>query len=173
MRKWSKLKKSMEERLAESLQGRVQYHVTHYGKGDSYTKSRGWITLDGRELLNAATSEALIEFYRIAHEVREINRTTDYRDAAQKQGYYESYDQASQILLQDGRFSLADFDTACEAYLSLSIDDAITSDNILIRAFSMLDRRLGKRRISSMTLLASEHPLVRQFYELRVEAEGD
>jgi hypothetical protein len=35
----------------------------------------------------------------------------------------------------------------------------------------MLDSRLGKRRLRTLQLSNDEHPLVRQFYELRYEAE--
>jgi len=43
---------------------------------------------------------------------------------------------------------------------------------MLIRAFAMLDSRLGKRRLRTLRLANDEHPLVRQFYDLRCEAEG-
>ena len=56
--------------------------------------------------------------------------------------------------------------------LLLSIDEALKSDNIFIRAFAMLDSRLGKRRLRTMHLSDDEHLLVRQFYDLRCEAEG-
>ena len=45
--KWSKLKKAAEALLADALKRRIQYHVTQYGPGDSYTMARGWITFDG------------------------------------------------------------------------------------------------------------------------------
>ena len=172
MRKWSKLKKDLEERLADSLKDRVQYHITHYGSGDSYTNSRGWITLDGQEVINASTTKFLTKYYRVAHEVRVINNTLDYRDAIQRAGYYDAYEQAERVAHQDGHFSMADFILACETYVSLSIDEARSSQNMLIRAFSMFDRRLGKRQLAKVERADFEHQLVRKFYQIRCEAEG-
>ena len=37
-----------------------------------------------------------------------------------------------------------------ESYLLLSIDDILASENVLIRAIGMLDRRLGKRRLRGL-----------------------
>ena len=57
------------------------------------------------------------------------------------------------------------------AYLHLSIDDILASENVLIRAIGMLDRRLGKRRLPALAGSVN-HPLVRLLYVFRCEAEG-
>nr|WP_165983516.1 hypothetical protein [Macrococcus goetzii] len=41
--------------------------------------------------------------------------------------------------------------------------------HVLIRAFAMLDKRLGKRRFSTLDI-SNEHKLVQQFYEIRKQS---
>ena len=55
---WSKIKKLAEELICPALQGRVQFHLTSYRMDtDSHSspasqRGRGWITVDGAEVLN-------------------------------------------------------------------------------------------------------------------------
>lgn len=57
------------------------------------------------------------------------------------------------------------------AYLNNSIEDALVHENQLIRALSMLDRRLGKRRLQNMDV-RTEPPLLQLLYLVRCQAEG-
>jgi hypothetical protein len=41
-----------------------------------------------------------------------------------------------------------------------------------VRALAIIDRRVGKRRLRMLEVGPLEHPLVRQLYQLRCEAEG-
>jgi hypothetical protein len=52
-------------------------------------------------------------------------------------------------------------------YPSLSLAEALESDDFVHRALAMLDRRLGQRRLASLELRADEHPLVSQLLEFR------
>ncbi len=56
---WSKLKKQFESFLAASLCGRLKVHVTEYTHANSMDVGRGWITLDGREIV----SVQILSFY--------------------------------------------------------------------------------------------------------------
>jgi hypothetical protein len=56
--KWSKIKELTESFLADSLKGRVQYHITRYARNSS-TMSRAWITLDGKEIANFSNVEVM------------------------------------------------------------------------------------------------------------------
>jgi hypothetical protein len=58
-----------------------------------------------------------------------------------------------------------------ESYLSLSIDDALLSSNLLIRALAMADRRVGKRRLQTLRMGSREHVLVRKMFAIRCEVE--
>ena len=83
----------------------------------------------------------------------------------------------------DGR-EIASFDTSSsdyddyraledlKRYLMFSIDDALRSPSPLVRGLAVIDRRVGKRRLRSLEIGPDEHPLVRELYQLRREAEG-
>src|SRR5258708_5353261 len=62
---WSRLKKLSENLLATALQGRVEYHLTRYGPGLSHHMARGWVTFDGREILNCSTIKQVRESFRL------------------------------------------------------------------------------------------------------------
>ena len=58
------------------------------------------------------------------------------------------------------------------SYLDQSIAAAMASEEPIHRALAMIDRRLGRRRFEGLRLGDSEHPIVRQLYEVRAAAEG-
>ncbi len=57
---WSKIKRNVENGFAESLKGKIQIYVTSYGSGYDITDlfNRGWITVDGKEVVNFSTLDA-------------------------------------------------------------------------------------------------------------------
>jgi len=169
--KWTKVRQSLQERFGESLTGRLKVHQARYGPGVSYLQRRAWITWDGIEVASFKTATWVREYYSLAHQIRVINQATDFQNPSQKQQYYDAYDQAGHILEQKELYSQIQFEEAIEEYLNLSIDDALASENPLIRGLSMLDRRLGKRRLNKMEI-DQEHSFVQLLYRLRCEAEG-
>ena len=72
---------------------------------------------------------------------------------------------------EKGEFSRWEFMDACWDYLNMSIDDAVVSDNPIIRSFAMLDKRLGKRRLKLIDRNGL-HPLALSLLNLRLECEG-
>ncbi|MGI8691234.1 MAG: SF0329 family protein [Thermomicrobiales bacterium] len=154
--RWSKLKQLIEDRMADSLQRRVEVHTTRYRHAHD-GEGRGWITVDKREVANMC-------------EWRFWNHY--YSHVQGEEGFYTHYGEIHARLREQGIMHRYDFNDALWKSLLLSIDDALRSDNVLIRAFAMLDSRLGKRRLRTLRLGDAEHPLVRQFYNLRCEAEG-
>ncbi len=137
--RWSKLKQLIEDRMAPSLQHRVEVHSTRYHNDRWQEDSRGWFTIDKREV--ADFSSCMI--------------------------YVPSLGNSGPILSEKEKF-----EQAVSAVLSLSVNEMVVSENAVIRALAMLDSRLGKRRLRALRLGDDEHPLVRQFYILRCEAEG-
>lgn len=170
--KWSKQKQLIESLLADSLKGRLEFHITRYGKGDTWSMSRAWITWDKKELMNFSNVGWYLQYSELAHRIREANNYSDYRDPKQQAGYYAAYNQAEEIMKTRNVFSRANFLAASWEYLESPINDALQSDNPIIRALAMLDRRVGKRRLAKMELIEAEHPIVKKFYYLRCEAEG-
>jgi hypothetical protein len=169
--RWSKAKKLLEELMADSVKGRIQFYVTSYGPGHSSTMARAWITWDKQELVNMSSAEWLMETYSTAGQIQEINRATSFTEPQQREGYYLTFHEAERISQEKGIFSRSQFEEAVEEYLNLSITAALDSDNPIIKALSMLDRRLGQRRLKQLQLDRTEHSLVRMLYLLRCEAE--
>ncbi len=150
---WTKLKKIVEALMADSLQGRIEYHLARYGKGVSYFMSRGWITFDKDEIANFSTIKRVRESYTLT-------------------GEWCSQDkQVLTYLDKEEIFTRDDFVNALEEYVELQIEDAIRSSNPIIRAVAMFDRRLGKRRLSAFSMTEDEHQLVRTFYKIRCQSD--
>ncbi len=160
---WSKLKKAVEAHLADAVKEHLQLHLTRYGPGVSYIMNRAWITWDGEEISTFATI-GWIQAHRAlsAH----IGENDEQRSQA------EISEQASDLLEQRGLYTRDDFYDALEEYSSLSIEKALQSPNTIIKALTMFDKRLGKRRLLAMRSVAIDHPLVQHYYQLRCTVEG-
>lgn len=168
--RWSKAKKLLEELLADSVKERVQFHVTSYGPGHSSTMARAWITWDKKEVVNMSSVEWLMERNGLASQI--YYQAANFADLQQKGNYYLALDEADRISQEKGLFSRSQFEEAVEEYLKLSITGAMDSHNPIIKALSMLDRRLGQRRLKQLQFNRTEHSLVRLFFTLRCQAEG-
>jgi len=170
--KWSKLKSAVEGRLADALRGQIKFNVTSYGPGQSYFMRRAWITLDKEELFNFSTVEWYMEHYKLRSEIREIDQSHDIMGSKQNEKFSRAHDEATAIMKKKGIYSCGDFYDALEAYLNMSIEEAISSSNPIIKSLGILDKRFGKRRLEKIEISANDHPMVRKFYEIRYEAEG-
>lgn len=54
-----------------------------------------------------------------------------------------------------------------------SIEESLKSDNLIVRIFAVLDRRIGRRRLILMKeTIADESEIFREFYAIRAKAEG-
>jgi len=60
---------------------------------------------------------------------------------------------------EKGVFTAYDLPTSMREFLNMNIEDAIDSDNPLIRAMAVIDRRLGKRRVQSLNASAETFPV--------------
>ena len=115
---------------------------------------RGWITVDGIELINMPTYRVYIEKLR-SHM------------AESKQDYHTS----ENWLTENSVFAQHELTEAIDAQINGSIDQLLASEKPLFRAIAMLDRRVGKRRLLRIDP-ATEHPLVATIHALRFEAEN-
>jgi hypothetical protein len=167
---WSRLKKQVESRFASSMAGRVELRTTHYRHSHD-SEGRGWITIDKEEVHNFCTLKFWVEQNALLEGIRSANNVTDYRDPAQRDGYYHAYEQAEAILDQRGVRSQEWFENSLREYLSLTLEEGLASTNFLHRALAVIDKRLGKRRVKVLQLSQGEHPLVSRFLELRRAAE--
>jgi len=168
--KWSQLKKRIEENFADSVRGRVEIWNTRYRKSHD-EEGEAWVTIDKKRVFSMGTYTYFVESYREANRLREESGCIDFHDPDQREGYHLSSHQADKLVRDRGVFPLWDVNRSLFESLSLSIDDAIKSENPIIRAFGTLDRRFGKRRLKKFDD-SNEHPLVRMLYWFRCEAEG-
>lgn len=162
---WSGMRKYLEQdMLAASLQGRIRYGCTTYVGMDGCSvlevcidgvqvKRFSWETVNSYFIENGYTSnsnpsgiaEYWAEFWSLL-EKYPIDVRTEYTDE--------------------------EFCEALEIYRNQDIQDSIHSANPLVRMFAVLDRRIGKRTLIKICDTLDKQPeWLRQFYELRFEAE--
>jgi hypothetical protein len=167
---WSKLKKRVEQFFAPSVKGRVELRYTTYrgphgGTHDRF--GRGWITYDGEEIFNACTTTFM---QALAKRQEEILR--ELPDITPGQAWNMAVEQEDELFEANGLFSQYSFYLYLEEYCNLPIEEALESENLLIKSLSMLDRRVGKKRLIALNENAKSHPMVEQFYSKRCLAEG-
>lgn len=75
--------------------------------------------------------------------------------------------------LRLGIFDQRCFYNAFAEFDQQSIEMSLKSENLIVRIFAVLDRRVGKRRLALMKETIAEEPdTFREFYAIRVKAEG-
>lgn len=168
---WSKLKKKVESYFADSVRGRVELRSTRYHKAHDQ-EGRGYITIDKEEIANFCSITAWNAEYDLASELRKISGSTDFTNPDHQQEYYQAYDQADEILQKQGIRTQYQFYDSLTDYLSMPLNDALESKNIIIKSIAILDRRLGKRRIPKQKEAYSGHPVLKKLFEFRCSVEN-
>lgn len=168
--KWTKLKKQLEDFLCDSLKGRVAYHVTNYRKAHDQM-GRAFITVDKIEVFNMCSIKSSMAQYKEETELRKGSSILyDVYNSAQNRSIWE---QSYENIKSKGIFAQYDFYEAAEEFLASPIEHSLKSDNMILRTFAVLDRRVGKRRLADMKeLMVHEHETLQFFYQLRCSAEG-
>ena len=168
--KWSQLKIRIEGTFADSVKGRVQVWNTRYRRSHDQ-EGEAWVTIDKERVFSMGTYTYFLKCNQEADRLRAEQDCTDFRDPDQKQGYYGAWREAHKKAEDEGAYPLWDVNAALFAYLNLAIDDIVSSENPIIRAIGMLDRRLGKRRLAALDV-KEEHSLVKLLHDFRCSAEG-
>lgn len=188
---WSKMKKTLEDFLCPSLKGRVSYGVTNYRKAHD-EMGRAYIRVDSKEIINMCTIKKEMAIFK---EQRTIKNSQDFVEKQEKEDIVfeilrkegfseecldsiiqnrETHDIAKENIESKGIFAQYDFWRAAEAFLNLSIEDALKSTNTLIKIFALMDRRVGKRTLNSIKeFIQSENQWVQTFYQIRIEADQE
>ncbi|SDH43578.1 SF0329 family protein [Desulfosporosinus hippei] len=160
---WSKIKQLLESNICATLQGRISLNLTNYRSNNKREpESRFWISLDKKDIFSISKLKWLREWQEVRKELladRDVNANLDV------------YDQAEEILKNRGFYYLDDVEKSLRDYLSTPFDDALQSRNMIIKGLTMIDRRLGKRRLISITLLPNEFDFVIKMYKIRCESE--
>lgn len=133
------------EKVAPCLKKRVKVFWTQYPN----KQERAAFLIDGQEVLR---------MYDWIH----------YREL----GYYPHRDLLEiQMLLERDIIPSSTFRRAVYDFSNLSRDEVIYSTNPVLRAFGMLDKRVGKRTLEKIEA-AFESKFVQRLLRLRLEAEG-
>lgn len=75
--------------------------------------------------------------------------------------------------VQLGVFDQRSFYEAFSIFDNQSIEESLSSENMLVRIFAILDRRVGKRRLEKIRReIDGEEKTFREFFAIRAAAEG-
>lgn len=149
MSSWSGIRKKLEtEYLAPSLRGHIQYYATSYSRSPDH-EGRAAIRYDGKEIIKGCYYNNWIK-----------------ADLFPKDEKYEKRMKKEFAFMDDTALRLGIFDQQ-------SIEMSLKSENLIVRIFAVLDRRVGKRRLALMKETIAEEPdTFREFYAIRMKAEG-
>jgi hypothetical protein len=168
---WSRLKHLVEERLAPSVQERIALQQARY----RYTREevgRVWITIDGAEVASFDTASYVAKRADLSAQIRDARGLRPYCDPGGHAEYLEADAEPEAILRRSGEYDDYHAIADLEAFLSMSIESALSAPSPLLRAIAVADARVGKRRLRSLAAeLAKEHRLVQTLLMLRCEAE--
>lgn len=168
--KWSQLKKRIEATFAESVSGRVEVWNTRY-RNSHDSEGEAWITIDKQMVFKMPTYTFFVEEYNEQRRLQEARGCDDYSKPDQLKNYQQTLREAEQAVHDQGIYNMWEVNGYLFDYLNLSIDKIAHSENGVIRAFGMLDRRFGKRRLLAVEE-SEQHLLVKMLYRFRCEAEG-
>lgn len=184
---WSKLKQQLESFLSPALVGRFEYRATSY----RYLPDKAglcYIAVDKKNVLNMSDATTSIRWYESELEIKndssiQIPIRNEEVEAVRKDtkglvpedrlvviargrkiGEY-----AKELMSAQSALSKSNFVVAANKFLSLSIEESLESNDILLNILALVDRRVGKKRILNMSdKIKLKHPAVQYFYELRL-----
>ncbi|OAB41753.1 SF0329 family protein [Paenibacillus glacialis] len=184
---WSKLKQQLESFLCPALNGRVEYRATSY----RYLPDKAgicYIAVDKKNVLNMSDINTLIRWYQTELEVKNdsdiqipINNEEIEAVRIDTKGKVPEdrlkvivrsrkiSEHAKELMSAQSSLSKSNFIVVANMFLSISIEESLESNDILLNILALVDRRVGKKRILNMTeKMKLKHPIVQYFYELRL-----
>lgn len=155
MATWTNMRHKLEnDYLAPALRGRIRYFVTAYRESHDQV-GRAAILLDSKEILKGNYFNFYFKDHLIADDP---NRKWHAMD---------------EIALNHGIFDEYSFYHSFSVFDNQSIEKSLVSDDLFVRIFAILDRRVGKRRLIAMQEEMKNEPEILQiFYLIRTEAEN-
>jgi hypothetical protein len=147
---WSKLRFRVKELICPELKKRIDFFLTSYRKSHDGA-DKVWITIDGQRIFSCShypSERAWHQAYLSGLRGKELQ---DHLAAREIHGP-------------------ADFGNSMRAYMDMPVTEALKSANPLIRAFALIDRRIGRRTLQQLEISDLEHTLVKAFYRIRTEA---
>lgn len=176
---WSALRRELEDDfLCDALKGRVQYFITHYRKAsDNY--GRVAIRVDGKEVIMGNPFDYYVKGYVFKERSIKSELEIPRREWSAKGGTLhdeeneEIENMVNQMAINDGVFDIYDITSAIKEYKNSDVKLSMNSPNPIIRMFTIMDRRIGKRTLIRLIPEIEKQPEWLQFfYKLRFKAEG-
>lgn len=161
MATWSGIRNKLEtEYMALSLRGHIQYFATTYSKSPDH-EGRAAIRYNGKEIIKGNYWNQYVKAHLFP------------KDDTYDRRMRESFPFIDNTALELGVFDQRCFYQAFEEFDNQNIDKSLSSDNLIVRIFAILDRRVGKRRLISMRNFMEDQPSVfQELYAIRVHHEG-
>lgn len=163
--------------MCDSLKGRIKLHAAVYRHSHD-DQSRVWLTFDKKQIFSAADLTYNIQQYQREQELKEQRqlKPIPYNEgwevmfySPERMALLEASNFAEEELLNEGILGTWHLYQRLLKYPNLSIEEALTLDDPIIRAFALFDRRVGKRRLLQMQHFLS--PIEQQCYQIRCEVE--
>jgi hypothetical protein len=184
---WSKVKQNLESFLCPALYGSVEYCATSY----RYLPDKAgqcYITVDKKNIFNMNDAATLIRWYQRSQEIEndpdiQIPINNEEIEAVRKDTKgavpedrlkviarnRKISEYAKELLSAQTTLSKSNFNVVANKFLSISVEESIESNDILLNILALVDRRVGKKRLLNMTeKMKLKHPIVQYFYELRL-----
>ncbi len=160
MAAWSNMRNKLEHNyLAECLRGRIQYYAASYSKSADH-EGRAAIRFDGKEILSGCYWNNWTKAHLFPKDEKYQKRMS------------EEFAFIDDTALQLGVFDQRCFYNAFREFDNQSIDESLKSQDLIVRIFAVLDRRVGKRRLLAMKSNIGKEPEIFQlFYTIRMDAE--
>lgn len=161
MAAWSGIRKKLEyDYLAESLRGHIQYFATSYSKSHDH-EGRAAIRYDGKEIIKGC-------YWNNWSKAHLFPKDDTYEKRMSEENAY-----MDDTALKLGVFDQRCFYRAFDEFNNQSIEKSLISENLLVRIFAILDRRVGKRQLKEMQENILDEPdTFQEFYAIRVNAEN-
>ena len=161
MSTWSGIRKKLEsEYLAESLKGDISYFATSYSRSPDH-EGRAAIRYKGKEIIKGC-------YYYNWTKAAYFPKDEKYERRMREECAY----------IDDTAIKLGIFDQTCfyrafDEFDNQSIEKSLCSENMLVRIFAVLDKRVGKRKLISMKEnIENEPDSIKEFFAIRMDAEG-
>ncbi|NMM62298.1 hypothetical protein HBE96_06275 [Clostridium sp. P21] len=186
---WSKMKQSLESFLCPALYGRLEYGATSY-RYLSDKVGQCYIKVDKKNIFNMSDTRTLIRWYQTEQEIKndpdiqipinneeveKVRRDTkgavpeDRLKVIARNRKISEY--AKEILFAQSALCKSNFNDVVNRFLTISIEESLESNDILLNVLALVDRRVGKKRLLKMAeKMKLKHPIVQYFYELRLSA---
>jgi hypothetical protein len=186
---WSKMKPLLENFLAPALAGRVEYLSTSYRYSPD-KNGQCCIVVDNKKIFNMKDRTTGMKWYQSEQdikndpavviplsdvEIEHLRKETGGKVPEERLAVivrdrkllaYAKETMAAQVAL-----SKSDFYKTANLFLSQPIEESLASKDILLNCLSLVDRRVGKKRIMDMEKpVKMKHPIVQYFYGLRRSA---